>query len=40
MNYGTGISKIVVQPCTDSTLQKWNADPDILAGLDLKYIGE
>lgn len=26
---GTGISKIVVQPCTASTLQKWNAPPNI-----------
>ncbi|MHA3703305.1 RICIN domain-containing protein [Jatrophihabitans sp. YIM 134969] len=26
---GTGISKIVVRPCTASTLQKWNAPPNI-----------
>ena len=34
------ISKIIVQPCTDATLQKWNADPNILAGLSMKYVGE
>ena len=26
---GTGISKIVVAPCTESLLQKWNAPPNI-----------
>ena len=26
---GTGISKIVVAPCTASTLQKWNAPPNV-----------
>jgi hypothetical protein len=34
------VSKIVVRPCDESTLQKWNADPNILAGLSLKYVGE
>lgn len=34
------ISKIVVQPCDESTLQKWNADPNILAGLSMRYVGE
>lgn len=34
------ISKIVMRPCDESTTQKWNADPNILAGLPLKYLGE
>jgi len=34
------ISMIVLRPCTDSLLQKWNADPNILSGLSLKYLGE
>jgi len=38
--WGDKISKIVVQPCTGSTLQKWNANADILAGMDMKYVGE
>ena len=28
---GTQISKIVVMPCSDSPLQKWNAPPDASA---------
>ena len=34
------ISMIVTRACSDSLLQKWNADPNILAGLSLKYLGE
>lgn len=34
------ISMIVLRPCSDALLQKWNADPNILAGLNLKYLGE
>ena len=37
---GQAISKIVLQPCNESTWQKWNADPNILAGLFMKYLGE
>ena len=38
--WGDKISKIIVQPCSDLTLQKWNADPDVLTGLNLKYVSE
>jgi len=37
---GSEISKIVVAPCSGSTLQKWNARPDILEALPLKDIAE
>jgi hypothetical protein len=37
---GLLISKIVVAPCSGSTLQKWNAPPNILQSLPLKDIGE
>jgi hypothetical protein len=34
------ISKIVMDPCDGSTLQKWNADPNILDSSPLKNISE
>lgn len=34
------ISRIEVRACSDSTLQKWNADPYLLDGVPLKYVGE
>jgi hypothetical protein len=37
---GQLISKIVVVPCTGSTLQKWNAPPNILQSLPLKDVTE
>jgi len=37
---GQKISKIVVATCSGSTLQKWNAPPNILQALPLKDIGE
>jgi hypothetical protein len=37
---GSEISKIIVAPCSGSTLQKWNAPPNILQTLPLKDIGE
>jgi hypothetical protein len=37
---GQQISKIVVAECDGSTLQKWNAPPNILTSLPLKDIGE
>ena len=37
---GNNISKIVVATCNGSTLQKWNADPNILQPLPLKDIHE
>jgi Ricin-type beta-trefoil lectin domain len=37
---GSEISKVVVEPCSGSTLQKWNAPPNILQTLPLKDIGE
>ncbi len=37
---GQQISKIVVATCSGSTLQKWNAPPNILQSLPLKDIGE
>jgi type II secretory pathway pseudopilin PulG len=39
-NAGQQISKLVVAPCSASTLQKWNAPPNILQALPLKDIGE
>jgi hypothetical protein len=37
---GQQISKIVVAACSGSTLQKWNAPPNVLQSLPLKDIGE
>jgi hypothetical protein len=37
---GLAISKLIVATCSGSTLQKWNADPNILQALPLKDIGE
>lgn len=37
---GQQISKIVVTTCSGSTLQKWNAPPNLLQSLPLKDIGE
>ncbi|MGI5169967.1 RICIN domain-containing protein [Spirillospora sp. CA-253888] len=37
---GKGISKLVVAPCDGSTLQKWNAPPDILQAMPLTDISE
>jgi hypothetical protein len=37
---GQQISKLVVAVCSGSTLQKWNAPPNILQPLPLKDIGE
>ena len=37
---GDRVSKIFVMPCTGSTLQKWNADPNILQSLPLKDLNE
>lgn len=37
---GQQISKIVVAPCTGSTLQKWNAPPNLQQSTPLKDIGE
>ena len=37
---GPDISKLVVQPCTDSTLQKWNPPPDLGNAAPLNTIGE
>jgi hypothetical protein len=37
---GAKVSKIVVAVCSGSTLQKWNADPNILKPLALSDIGE
>lgn len=37
---GQVISKIVVTACTGSTLQKWNAPPNIQQSLPLKDVGE
>jgi len=37
---GSEISKITVATCSGSTLQKWNAPPNILQSLPLKDIGE
>jgi hypothetical protein len=34
------ISKIIVQPCNGSTLQKWNAPANLLSPTPLKDIGE
>jgi hypothetical protein len=38
--HGNKVSKIVVRACNGSTLQKWNAPPNILRSLPLKDIGE
>jgi hypothetical protein len=37
---GNKVSKIVIRACDGSTLQKWNAPPNILRPLPLKDIGE
>jgi hypothetical protein len=37
---GNNVSKLIVQNCSGSTLQKWNAPPNILTPLPLKNIGE
>jgi hypothetical protein len=37
---GNQVMKLVVQVCSGSTLQKWNAPPNILAPLPLKDINE
>lgn len=37
---GESTSKLVVAACNGSTLQKWNAPPDILRSIPLKDIGE
>jgi hypothetical protein len=37
---GPDISKTVVQPCNGSTLQKWNAPPNVQDSSPLKNIGE
>jgi hypothetical protein len=37
---GQQISKLVVATCGGSTLQKWNAPPDVMQALPLKDIGE
>jgi hypothetical protein len=37
---GQQISKLIVAPCTGSTLQKWNAPPNILQSTPLKDIRE
>ena len=37
---GTDISKLVVQPCSASTLQKWNAPADIHRPVPLNNVGE
>ena len=34
------VSRIVMRTCSASTLQKWNADPNILHGLPMQYLGE
>ena len=39
--YGSyAVSRIVMRTCSASTLQKWNADPNILDGLPMQYLGE
>lgn len=39
-NGANKVSKIVLRACDETTDQKWNADPNILDGLPLKYLGE
>jgi hypothetical protein len=38
--YGDRVSTVVVATCSESTLQKWNAEPDKLAATPLKDIRE
>jgi hypothetical protein len=37
---GNKISKLTVATCSGSTLQKWNAPPDILQPTPLENVGE
>ena len=37
---GQAVSKLVVAACSGSTLQKWNANPNVLAALPLKDVNE
>jgi hypothetical protein len=37
---GNNVSKLIVQSCNGSTLQKWNAPPNLLSPTPLKDVGE